>query len=93
VYAQLLTGPADSATVTVTLLAARLSLVAAAARPAGRREFAQAVARVQASDGVGEVMVTFAASDGGTVTPASAVSTDGTVSTAWKSGRRRAHRH
>lgn len=91
VYAQLLTGPTDSASVTVVLPAARLALVSGDAQsgPAGATLAQPVMARVTASDGVGVggVTVTFAASGGGSVTPATAVSAaDGAVSTQWKLG-------
>ena len=91
VYALLLTGPADSAVVTVTLPASQLQLVSGGGQtgPAGSTLATPVVARVVASDGigVGGVTVTFAASGGGTVAPASAVSTaDGSVSTQWTLG-------
>jgi hypothetical protein len=91
VYAQLLTGPLDSAVVTVTLPASQLQIASGSAQtgPAGSTLAQPVVARVLASDGigVGGVTVTFAASGGGTATPASAVSAaDGSVSTQWKLG-------
>ena len=92
VYAQLLTGPIDSAVVTVTLPAAALSLVSGGNQtaPAGATLPLPIVARVAASDGigVGGVTVNFAAtSGGGSVTPASVVSAaDGSVSAAWTLG-------
>ncbi|MFA6165657.1 MAG: hypothetical protein WC700_03505 [Gemmatimonadaceae bacterium] len=91
VYALLLTGPADSAVVTVTLPASQLQLVSGGGQtgPAGSTLATPVVARVVASDGIGVsgVTVTFAASGGGTVAPASAVSTaDGSVSTQWTLG-------
>ncbi|MFA6165659.1 MAG: Ig-like domain-containing protein [Gemmatimonadaceae bacterium] len=91
VYALLLTGPADSAVVTVTLPASQLQLVSGGGQsaPAGATLAQPVVARVVASDGVGVggVTVTFAASGGGTVTPATSVSdASGNVSTQWKLG-------
>lgn len=91
VYARLLTGPADSAVVTVTLPASQLQLVSGGGQtgPAGTTLATPVVARVLAADGIGVsgVTVTFAASGGGTATPASAVSTgDGNVSTQWQLG-------
>ncbi|MBI2409006.1 MAG: hypothetical protein HYV19_11950, partial [Gemmatimonadetes bacterium] len=91
VFAQLLTGPVDGATVTVTLPAARLDLTSGGGQtaPAGTTLAQPVVAKVTASDGigVGGVSVTFAASDGGTATPATAVSdASGNVSTQWKLG-------
>jgi len=92
VYAQLLTGPSDSATVTVTLPASRIELGSGAAQTAsaGSTLPQPIVARVLAADGigVGGVAVTFAVSaGGGSLTPASAVSAaDGSVSTSWKLG-------
>ncbi len=91
VYALLLTGPSDSATVAVTLPAARLEAGTGGNQtgPAGSTLPTPVVARVLASDGVGVggTTVTFAASGGGTVTPASAVSdATGTVNTQWKLG-------
>ncbi len=91
VYALLLTGPADSAVVTVTLPASQLQLVSGGGQsaPAGATLAQPVVARVVASDGIGVsgVTVSFAASGGGTVTPATAVSdASGNVSTQWKLG-------
>ena len=92
VYAQLLTGPIDSAVVTVTLPASALSLVSGGTQsaPAGTNLPLPVIAKVAASDGigVGGVTVAFAAtSGGGSVTPASVVSAaDGSVSAAWKLG-------
>jgi len=91
VYALLLTGPADSATVTVTLAASQLVLSSGGGQvaAAGSTLPAPVVARVLASDGVGVggTTVAFAASGGGTVTPASAVSdASGNVSAQWKLG-------
>ncbi|MHB0964100.1 MAG: beta strand repeat-containing protein [Gemmatimonadaceae bacterium] len=91
VYALLLTGPADSAVVTVTLPASELQLVSGGGQsaPAGATLAQPVVARVVASDGVGVsgVTVSFAASGGGTVAPATAVSdASGNVSTQWKLG-------
>jgi len=92
VYAQLLTGPADSATVTVSLPAARIELASGGGQsaPAGTTLPQQVVARVVASDGVGVggVTVNFAVtSGGGSVTSASAVSaSDGSASTSWRLG-------
>ncbi|MHB8838769.1 MAG: beta strand repeat-containing protein [Gemmatimonadaceae bacterium] len=91
VYALLLTGQADSAVVTVTLPASQLQLVSGSGQtgPAGSTLATPVVARVLAADGIGVsgVTVSFAASGGGTATPASAVSTaDGSVATQWKLG-------
>ena len=92
VSAQLLTGPIDNAVVTVTLPASKLSLASGGGQtaPAGTTVPLPIIAKVAASDdiGVGGVTVTFAvASGGGTITPASAVSTaDGQVSASWKLG-------
>ena len=91
VYALLLTGPADSAVVIVSLPASQLQLVSGGGQsaPAGATLAQPVVARVVASDGVGVggVAVSFAASGGGTVTPASAVSdASGNVSTQWRLG-------
>ena len=91
VYALLLTGKADSAVVSVTLPASQLALVGGANQtaPAGSTLPTAVSARVLANDGVGVAgtTVTFAASGGGTVTPASAVSdASGNVSTQWKLG-------
>jgi len=91
VYALLLTGKADSAVVSVTLPASQLALVGGANQtaPAGSTLPTSVSARVLANDGVGVAgtTVTFAASGGGTVTPASAVSdASGNVSTQWKLG-------
>jgi Bacterial Ig-like domain (group 2) len=92
VYAQLLTGPRDSATVSVVLPASRIELVSGGAQtaPAGTALAQPVVARVLASDGVGAagVTVSFAVTTGGgSVTPASAVSAaDGSVSASWKLG-------
>ena len=92
VYAQLLTGPIDSAGVTVTLPASTLSLTTGGNQtaPAGTNVPLPVVARVAASDGigVGGITVNFAAtSGGGSVTPSSVVSAaDGSVSAAWKLG-------
>lgn len=91
VYALLLTGPADSAVVTVTLPASQLQLVSGGAQagPAGSTLAQPVVARVVAADGIGVsgVTVTFAASGGGSATPAAAVSdASGNVSTQWKLG-------
>ncbi|MDP1892306.1 MAG: Ig-like domain-containing protein [Gemmatimonadaceae bacterium] len=91
VYAQLLTGPLDSAVVTVTLPASQLQLVSGGAQTgsAGSTLATPVVAQVLASDGIGVsgVTVNFAASGGGTVTPATAVSdASGNVSTQWKLG-------
>ena len=92
VYAQLLTGPSDSATVTVLLPASRIELGSGTAQtaPAGTTLPQPIVARVLASDGigVGGVTVNFAVSSGGgSVTPATAVSAaDGSVNTSWKLG-------
>ncbi len=91
VYAQLLTGPLDSAVVTVTLPASALQVVSGGGQtgPAGSTLATPVVARVVASDGigVGGVTVSFAASGGGTVTPATAVSdASGNVSAQWKLG-------
>ncbi len=91
VYAQLLTGPTDSATVTVSLPAAQLVLTSGSGQTAaaGATLAQPVVAKVQATDGVGVggVTVAFAASGGGTVSPASAISAaDGTVSAQWKLG-------
>jgi hypothetical protein len=91
VIAQLLTGPADTATVAVTLPAARIELAAGGGQEAaaGTTLPAAVRARVVASDGVGVggISVAFAVSDGGTVTPATAVSSaDGSVSATWTLG-------
>ena len=91
VYALLLTGPRDSATVTVTLPAARLALESGDGQtgPAGAALPQAVVARVLAADGVGVggVTVTFAASGDGRVSQATAVSaSNGTVSTQWTLG-------
>jgi hypothetical protein len=91
VYALLLTGPRDSASVTVTLPAARLSLTNGDGQTAaaGTMLPQAIVARVLASDGigVGGVTVTFAASGGGSASPATAVSdASGNVSTQWTLG-------
>ncbi|MCX5762290.1 MAG: Ig-like domain-containing protein, partial [Gemmatimonadetes bacterium] len=92
VYAQLLTGLIDSATVSVILPAARLELVSGSAQtaPASTTLPQPVIARVLASDGVAVsgVTVTFAVtSGGGSVTPATAVSAaDGSVSASWKLG-------
>ncbi|MDQ8155597.1 MAG: Ig-like domain-containing protein, partial [Gemmatimonadota bacterium] len=91
VIAQLLTGPADTATVAVTLPAARLELASGGGQEAaaGTALPAAVRARVVASDGVGVggVAVTFAVRDGGTVSPAAAVSAaDGSVSASWTLG-------
>ncbi len=91
VYAQLLTGPLDSAVVTVTLPASALSLVSGGSQtaPAGTTVPLPIVGKVAAADGigVGGITVSFAAAHGGTVTPASAVSAaNGQVSASWKLG-------
>ncbi|MHB1097554.1 MAG: beta strand repeat-containing protein [Gemmatimonadaceae bacterium] len=91
VYALLLTGPADSAVVTVTLPASQLQLVSGGGQsaPAGATLAQPVIARVVASDGIGVsgVTVGFAASGGGTVIPATAISdASGNVSTQWKLG-------
>ncbi len=92
IYAQLLTGPTDSATVTVILPASRIELTSGSAQtgPVGRVLPQPVVARVLAADGigVGGVTVSFAVTaGGGSVSPASAVSAaDGSVSTAWTLG-------
>ena len=91
ITAQTLTGQSASATLTVTLPASRLALQSGDGQigTAGTTLPTPITARVQASDGagVGGVTVNFAAANGGTVTPASAVSaSDGSVSTQWKLG-------
>lgn len=91
VYAQLLTGPADSATVTVTLPAARIAVVSGDAQTgyAGFKLAQSIVAKVTASDGVGVggVHVGFSTPSGGSVTAADVVTAaDGTASTAWTLG-------
>lgn len=92
VYAQLLTGLIDSATVSVILPAARLELVSGSAQtaPASTTLPQPIIARVLASDGVAVAGVTVAfavTSGGGSVTPATAVSAaDGSVSASWKLG-------
>ena len=91
VYALLLTGPADSAVVSVSLPASQLILASGGSQTASAGSTLPTAigARVLASDGVGVAgtTVTFAASGGGTATPASAVSdASGNVSTQWKLG-------
>jgi len=91
VYVQLLTGPRDSALVTVTLPASRLTAASGDGQSAlVSRTLAQPiVAKVGAVDGigVGGVSVAFSAANGGSVSPASATTTaDGLASTTWTLG-------
>jgi len=91
IRAQTLTGQSDSAQVTVSLPASQLSLVSGNGQT-GNVSSALAqpiVAKVAASDGIGVsgVTVTFAAANGGSVNPSSAVSNaSGLVQTTWTLG-------
>src|SRR6185503_18145659 len=92
VMAQLLTGPADSVTVNVTLRASALVAVSGSGQsgPAGSQLAQPLVAEVRAADGVGVAGVTVAfaiGSGGGSVGSASAVSdANGRASTTWRLG-------
>ena len=91
VYAELLTGPKDSSTVTVTLPAARIAMVSGDGQNAFVNEaLSQPIAvRVTASDGigVGGVHVGFSPLTGGSVSAADVVTAaDGTASASWTLG-------
>lgn len=91
IRAQTLTGQSDSAQITVLLPASRISLASGSGQTgtAGAPLGQPVVAKVAASDdiGVAGITVSFAAANGGTANPASAVSdASGLVRTTWTLG-------
>jgi hypothetical protein len=91
VFASLLTGPADTASVTVTLPASAIAAVSGSGQtgPAGGLLSAPVTVRVTASDAVGVegVTVNFAAANGGSVGAASVITdAQGDASTTWTLG-------